>query len=170
MQYRPGEPTDIPHIQAVESAAGELFRSVAMDQIAEDRPPERRLLRHMINKGQLWVAIVDSLVVGYAMVIPVGSEAHLDQVSVDPTFGRRGIGTSLVQLACEWAEQRGCEYMTLFTYADVPWNQPYYRKLGFTELDPNHLSPEVSGLWQRESASDLHNWHRVVMELQLARR
>ena len=31
---------------------------------------------------------------------------------------------------------RGHERMTLRTYADVPWNAPFYARVGFVETEP----------------------------------
>jgi len=48
----------------------------------------------------------------------------------------RGIGTALVQAACEEARWAGHRSLTLCTFRDVAWNGPFYRRLGFVE-DPD---------------------------------
>lgn len=167
---RLGQPADIDAIRAVELAAGELFRSVGMDQIADDAPPDRRLLRRHIENKQLWVALVANQVAGYCMALPLDANAHLDQISVDPQFGRRGLGAALVSKVVRWSQSIGAGHLSLFTYADVPWNAPYYRSLGFRAVDPSALGPATFELWRRESATDLHNWNRVVMQREITYR
>lgn len=36
----------------------------------------------------------------------------------------------------EEARHRGYEELTLRSYADVPWNAPFYARLGFVETEP----------------------------------
>lgn len=85
--------------------------------------------------GFLLVAEEDE-VVGFAHVLEVGG-AHLEQVSVRPRASRRGIGAALVTEALAEAERRGHPRVTLRTFADVPWNAPFYGRLGFVESEPD---------------------------------
>jgi GNAT superfamily N-acetyltransferase len=62
--------------------------------------------------------------------------AHLEQLSVHPDHGRRGIGRALLRAACEWATAHGYPELTLATYRDVPWNGPFYASEGFVEVGP----------------------------------
>lgn len=74
--------------------------------------------------------------VGFAQVIEVDGWAHLEQVSVLPEFGRRGIGRRLVDAAAEAARERGYGQLTLRTFVDVPFNAPFYRTCGFVVTQP----------------------------------
>lgn len=42
----------------------------------------------------------------------------------------------LVRAAMSSAAERGHTKMTLRTYADVPWNAPFYASCGFVETSP----------------------------------
>lgn len=48
-----------------------------------------------------------------------------------PEHGRRGIGGALVGSVCDWARASGIASVTLTTYREIPWNEPFYRRLGF---------------------------------------
>jgi GNAT superfamily N-acetyltransferase len=72
--------------------------------------------------------------VGYARLEFVDGRAHLEGLAVRPSSMRRGIGTALVRAICDWARAAGHTELTLCTFADVPWNGPFYAKLGFVEL------------------------------------
>ena len=66
-------------------------------------------------------------------------EGLLDELAVTPAHGRRGVGRALVDEVLAWTAARGLPYVTLATFRDVPWNGPYYEKLGFeavTALTP----------------------------------
>lgn len=53
---------------------------------------------------------------------------------MQPDFGRRGIGRSLVEAALDAARGRGYSWMTLCTFAGVPFNAPFYAGCGFEEI------------------------------------
>ncbi|MCI1636174.1 MAG: GNAT family N-acetyltransferase [Bifidobacterium sp.] len=75
--------------------------------------------------------------VGFVHILEYSGIAHLEQLSVLPDFGRRGIGGRLVGVAEQMAKDRGYRELTLRTYADVPWNTQFYRGLGFEEEEPS---------------------------------
>lgn len=74
---------------------------------------------------------------GFVHVLEDADGTHLEQVSVLPDHGRRGIGRALVEAACVEARERGHRSITLRTYVDVPWNAPFYRSAGFAESEPS---------------------------------
>lgn len=63
--------------------------------------------------------------------------AELKRVFVRPEFQGRGIGTKLVSLLMEWAEELGYERMLLETGELLTESCAVYRKLGF-EVIPNY--------------------------------
>ena len=68
-------------------------------------------------------------------------EGHLDELAVVPAHGRRGVGRALVDEVLAWTAARGLPSVTLITFRDVPWNGPYYEKLGFEAVTA--LTPEL---------------------------
>ncbi|GEC74912.1 hypothetical protein GCM10010213_09700 [Microbacterium maritypicum] len=74
---------------------------------------------------------------GFVHVLEIDGHAHLEQLSVLPSFGRRGIGRQLVTAALAEARRRGHTDVTLRTYTDVPWNAPFYASCGFVESEPD---------------------------------
>ena len=75
-------------------------------------------------------------VVGFAHLLEQDGHAHLEQLSVLPRLGRRGLGRMLVSAVLREAGARGHREVTLRTYADVPWNAPFYTRCGFVETEP----------------------------------
>src|SRR4029079_7779158 len=89
--------------------------------------------------GRLWVALENDTAVGFAHgEVLEPRAAHLEELDVLPAHGRRGLGARLVQHACSWAARNGFDSVTLTTFREVPWNMPFYTRLGF-EIVPHSL-------------------------------
>jgi GNAT superfamily N-acetyltransferase len=112
--------------------------------------------------GRAWVAVDEAdVVVGFAIAKVVGGEGHLDELAVLPAFGRRGVGRALVDAVVRWTTAVGMDAVTLSTFRDVPFNAPFYERLGFHALDV--LTPELQGVVDEETAFGLDPSLRVVM-------
>lgn len=107
---------------------------------------------------------------GFALCARFGRRAHLEEVDVHPDHGRRGIGTALVQRVCEWAREQELVAVTLTTFREVPWNAPFYRRLGFEELPREQWDEELLSRVAREAEPGLDRDARLVMRLRLERR
>lgn len=164
---RPSSLHDIPELQAIEIDAGELFRQVDLDVVADDDPVHASVLARHVRVGTAWTAELHAVVVGYALASVVDDEAHLDQVSVRREAGRRGIGRLLVDEVCQWAVAQGHEAVTLTTFAEVPWNGPYYERLGFSELPADRCGPELTAIRRREREAGIELSARIAMRLEL---
>ena len=95
------------------------------------------------------------------------SGPHVEQVSVDPAHAGQRIGAAPLLSAEAWAGARGFHSLTLTTYCDVPWNGPYYSRLGWTVLEPFQHGPELRALRERECGQGLEVWPRQAMIKQL---
>ena len=104
--------------------------------------------------------------IGFAHVLLIEEHAHLEQLSVLPSHTRRGHGRSLVVAAKREAAALGCASITLRTFADVPWNAPFYERCGFVESPP--LTPFERELVRVEDGIGLTGLgRRVQMACQL---
>lgn len=160
-------PADIPAIQAIEIAAGRLFAEIGMHDVAEDGAHETAVVMRYISAGRAWAAESDGRVCGYALADVMDGAAHLEQVTVDPEWGRRGIGRRLIEAVVGWAKADGRSALTLLTFRDVPWNGPYYARLGFAELPDDRLGPELAALRRHEADLGLDIDARGAMVLRL---
>lgn len=155
--------TDHEALASIEAAADAVFGETGWDA-----PPSGA--SRLDDPGFILVASESQGgdAVGFAHVIEHEGGAHLEQVSVAPEFGQRGHGRELVCAAIAQAAQRGHSRMTLRTFADVPWNAPFYASLGFREAPtPDELFHEQ--LAAIEAALGLEAFgRRVHMELPLA--
>jgi len=158
---RAARPHEYALLRAIERRAGELFREIGMPEIADDEPPSAD---HLASGAALYVATDDAdQPVGYALVDLVDGHAHLEQISVVPEHGRRGIGQALVQAVADWARARGDREVTLTTFRDVAFNAPFYARHGFVVLNDEDLTEGLRAVVAKEAADGLDTTARVVM-------
>jgi GNAT superfamily N-acetyltransferase len=104
--------------------------------------------------------------VAFVQLDEVDGLAHVSELAVIPRWMGQGIGTALLDRACAWAADKGYRAITLTTYADVPWNAPFYAKRGFVEID--ELGPGLTAIRTRERELGLDDvGRRVVMRRDL---
>ncbi|MGE9695465.1 GNAT family N-acetyltransferase [Streptomyces sp. CH6] len=164
MTIRAARPADLPLLQLVEVAAGAPFREIGMPEIADDDPPPLTTLEHHRERGLAWVSTLpDDSPVAYLIADRVEGYLHIEQVSVDPAHARQGLGRALIAHAAAHARAEGARALTLTTFAEVPWNAPYYARLGFEEYPASELPPGLREIRAREAAAGLDRWPRTVM-------
>lgn len=161
--------SDIDLMQEIERAAGSLFAGIGMDDVAAHPPLEHNVLAAYVRNRRAWVAEIDRQPRGYAIADVVDGCGHLEQVSVDPQYGRRGLGRALIQAVADWARAEGLPALTLLTFRDVPWNGPYYASLGFQEIPGTELAPELRAVRNHECDLGLDPTARIAMSLNLLR-
>ena len=138
---RPAEPADLHALARIEDAGDALF---AQRFGPVDWPPATSGEERAAEPGFLLVAVADDgAVVGFAHLLDLAGRWHLEQIAVDPAHGRRGVGATLLTAVHAEVALRGGTEVTLMTYADVPWNGPWYARHGYAVLAsvPEHLRP-----------------------------
>ncbi|MEU3625907.1 GNAT family N-acetyltransferase [Amycolatopsis coloradensis] len=154
---------DLPVLQDIERAAGEPFRALGMAAIADDDPPSIEDLAAYRSAGRAWVLDDGDGPLAYLLAEVVDGYGHIEQVSVHPDHARRGLGRQLIEHAGKWAAREGLAGLTLTTYTEVPWNAPYYARLGFVTLGEDDLTEGLRAIRSHEIACGLDAWPRVTM-------
>jgi len=126
---RPVRVDELALLPAVEAAADTLFAPFDRGAFPGPGTPED-------FAAALVVFVAGDPPVGLCRIDAVGDGAHLEQLSVHPDHGGRGIGRALLRAGIEWAAAQGYPELTLCTYRDVPWNGPFYASEGFVEVGP----------------------------------
>ncbi|MEU1915432.1 GNAT family N-acetyltransferase [Streptomyces massasporeus] len=164
MRIRLATRAELPALQDIERAAGAPFRDLGMPEIADDEPPALDILERYRRAGRCWVAVDEGdLPAAYLLAEPVDGALHIEQVSVHPRAARRGVGRALLAHAADRAREEGLTALTLTTFTDVPWNAPYYARLGFRPLPEADLTPGLRVIRATEAAHGLDRWPRVCM-------
>ena len=135
----------------MEIEAGQVFRTVGMAKVAED-VPQVSDLREMVEAERLWVTEVGSEVAGYISAELLDGNAHVAQVSVAPSYAGRALGRAMIEFVEDWGRASGCPATTLTTFRDVPWNGPYYLRLGYRVLSDKGIGPELARTMAHEAS------------------
>ena len=161
-------PDQIAQLPAVERRAAARFDDALAVRMVESVLP-LEVLAEAQHSDRLWVAALpDKRAVGFALVELAGTRVHLAELDVLPEYGRQGVGAGLLRTVEAWASSAGYEAITLTTYRDVPWNAPFYAKLGFTELEHDMLDERLLSVLEHEAALGLEPPARIVMIKRLA--
>jgi len=160
---------DIGFLAAIERAAAKLLIGHAPEAVLQETTGQD-VLEKAQRVGHLWVALAADAPVGFAHVeVLEPHAAHLEEIDVHPEHGRRGLGTKLVMHVCDWATGAGYEAVSLRTFRDVPWNMPFYARLGFTVVPDSALSSALRAVVDDERRRGLDPSRRVVMKRVCAR-
>jgi GNAT superfamily N-acetyltransferase len=159
---------DLPVLREIERRAGEAFREIGMAAVGDDEPLSLDELAVYQRGGRAWVATdEDDRPIAYVLVRNVDANAHIEQISVHPDQARHGIGAKLIETVASWAKDQHLVAMTLTTFADVPWNAPYYQRLGFSAIAEAEMTEGLRRIRHDEAARGLTAWPRLVMRRSL---
>jgi putative acetyltransferase len=155
--------SDLPLLSAIELAAATSLAGHAPASVLAETTSLAEL-EDAQQRGYLWVARADDVPVGFAHVKMLEPGiAHLQEIDVHPEHGRRGLGRRLVITVCRWAATNGYSSVTLTTFRDVPWNMPFYARLGFEEIPPEELSPAMLSVIENETRRGMDPRRRAAM-------
>lgn len=140
------------------------FIELGMSAVAHDDPPSLGVLEDYQRDGRAWVSTDRAdYPVAYLLTVVVDAAAHVQQVSVHPRHSGHRLGSALLDTAATWATRHHLESLTLTTFTEVPWNAPYYARLGFQALTDDELTDGLRRIRQEEAALGLDRWPRVAM-------
>jgi predicted N-acetyltransferase YhbS len=88
-------------------------------------------------------------------------------MSVAETFQGHGVGRALLKAVIEWATAHHLAALTLTTFRDVPWNAPFYNRLGFKVLSAPRLDTRLATLLRKEAEGGFAESTRCAMRLSL---
>jgi GNAT superfamily N-acetyltransferase len=146
-EVRRALPADLEHLPAIDLRAESLFRVAGMDL------PDLPFPLDALHESRA-VFVAGNPPVGFVQVDEIDGNAHVQELAVLPSHMRQGLGSALLDAACEWARTTGYAAITLTTYAEVAWNAPFYEARGFVEL--TDLTPELVEIrdWERDVGLD----------------
>lgn len=137
---RVAETDDWPQLPGIEAASDRLvepFGYWPLPELAPEPAPPGRV-----------AFVTGRPPVGFILVDPVDGASHVAQLSVHPAHGRQGIGTRLLERAWDRGRAMGHRRITLTTYSAIPFNAPWYHRLGFREIAPD--GPQLAAIVERE--------------------
>jgi len=170
MTIRPARPADLARLPGIEARAAARFAGVGLARAAELPLQTLAELEAATREGRLLVAAdADDAPIGFAVLALLDDDdAHLQEVDVEPDHAGRGLGRALIAAAASWSARRGRRRLTLTTYRDVPFNAPFYERVGFAVLAETELTPALAALRERERQNGVEVAPRVAMAFSLA--
>lgn len=163
LRIRKADAQDLDQIAPIEAAAAALFPPGRIPDAQETTPLQE--LQEAAGEGLLWVAEVGEELVGFCIAWLEDDRLHLEEVDVLPRFGGRGIGRALIDAVIAEARHRKLAEVTLTTFADLAWNGPFYRRLGFREFKHNELPHALAAILEEERRSGMTQ--RIAMRLEV---
>ncbi|WP_368771060.1 GNAT family N-acetyltransferase [Enterobacter cloacae] len=163
---RPTRPGDVTALPAIEHAAGERFRDYPeLAWLAEGDVISAEQHLGYAERGLSWLALANELPVGFILAEMHVSSLFIVELSVHLDWQGKGIGRRLIACVADQARKRGLASLTLTTFRDVPWNAPFYARLGFEMITT--LTPELREKREEETAHGLAYDARCAMRLPL---
>ena len=165
MAYRieRGRASQAAQLQQIELAAGARFRDVGMADIADHDPTSTAVFEDRAAAGQLLVAHDDAgAIAGFLIWSAKDGMAYIEEVAVHTVNAGHRVGVQLIDRLAQDARGR-FPAITLSTFRDVPWNGPYYAKLGFEEFPYDQAGPDHAQSWQDQADNGLDMSRRLFM-------
>lgn len=120
--YRTIDETDLEHVLEIEN-------------MAHTHPWTRgNFIDSMAAEYQCWLAEYGGRLTGYVITLVAAGEAHLLNLSVAPSWQRRGIGTELTAFAVALARRQGAAKIFLEVRPSNAAARALYARAGFIEV------------------------------------
>ena len=98
---------------------------------------------------------------------PLDDALFIVEIAVHQAWQGRGIGRMMLEQVIETARQAAYPAVTLTTFRDVPWNAPFYTRLGFSMLSELRLPAGLAAKRELETEHGLPPETRCAMRLAL---
>ena len=163
---------DLPAVRRVETSAATVFAGTHMDFAVNDAPNAAADLLAAIDRGLMWVAVDEregaNEVVGFLFGEACAEGLYLRELAVAAPHQQRGHGAALMTTGIAAARRRGDRLVLLTTDRTLPWNAPFYTRLGFTVVEGDAIPAETKRRLARQYAAGFDPAHRCAMVMGLA--
>ena len=132
LAIRLAKPVELEVLPVIEIKAATLISDNDLPPHLKNTPTSIESFQLACSESRLWVAEKDSTVVGFLLASFHNPYFHIDEIDVDPEYGRQGIGREMMTVVLTQAKDLGYEQASLTTFVHIPWNAPFYQSLGFS--------------------------------------
>lgn len=145
-------PEDAPLLPAIETSAAQAFRMFdELSWLAESPPMSIEHHRKLIALSTCWVALdVGHRPQGFLSAEHSGNDLHIHELSVIQSMQGQGIGRNLIEAAKDYARSSRLGFVTLTTFKNVPWNAPFYARMGFHIIASTDLDQSLAAILSEE--------------------
>lgn len=165
---RPSTIADTTLLPAIEQDAGQRFRDIPeLAWIADGPIIPVEIHQQFVRQEMSWIALADNRPVGFLLAEAQEKTLFIVEISLHRAWQGKGLGRKLMTYMQEWASQRHFSELTLTTFRDVPWNAPWYARMGFEMLPEVSLSAMLRQKLMQEVAHGMAYESRCAMRLML---
>jgi ribosomal protein S18 acetylase RimI-like enzyme len=174
LSIRLARPEELSHAVAIDESTTSMFTGagLALADLDEQHPfvrAERARWAASLARSELWFAVLGEQRVGFVALGEVDGHAYLDQLTVAPEHGRRGIGRALLAHAYAVSRARSAPDLDLTTYDHIAWNRPFYERAGFRVLAESAQGPELRAILAEQRAALPAPERRIAMRRPLGK-
>ena len=148
IRLRPYTGAEIEELRKIERAA--YRRYLSMENFTEIAAAPTTAPENF-ETGTTTFAEADGRPVGYVIVQPLDDMLYIASLVVHDSMSGRGIGRALLRWAEHQAGALGASEICLATFRAPSWNAPWYRKLGYVEIQEDKIGPELQTVLDRHS-------------------
>lgn len=145
-------PEDAQLLPAIETSAAQAFRMIAELRWLAESPP-MSIARHsqLIALSTCWVALdAENRPQGFLSAEHHGNDLHIYELSVMQSVQGQGTGRRLIEAAMDYARSTRHSFVTLTTFTNVPWNAPFYSRMGFQTKATKDLDQRLAAILSEE--------------------
>jgi GNAT superfamily N-acetyltransferase len=167
-EIRPARQEEFVLLADVERNAAQRFAEIpGLADLADDDPNSLDIIASAAHCGAVFVAVHEASIVGFLIAGFLDRTVYIFELAVHRSHGRRGLGRGLVEEACRLARQEHLTGVTLSTFIDVPWNGPFYRRIGFRYMRRDEWTPGLYLVHERETVKGLPMDRRSFMRKEI---
>ncbi|WP_229749548.1 GNAT family N-acetyltransferase [Flexivirga endophytica] len=154
---------EIGELPALEVESYLSYADIGMSEVAVGNEPDVGFLSDAFYADNIRIALCDTDIAGFIEYRTLDETLYIAGVNVRPRFLGHRIGALLLEAAAELATARGLHRLSLTTFQDVPWNAPYYERLGWRTLAEEETSAGLLAIRARQRDAGYERWPRTTM-------
>jgi len=163
-EIRLARAADLPCLPDLEMAAAQRFLSSLHPDAAQGYPISVALHQTWLAHDGVWIAATaQGELAGFAAWVPLAMDMYVVELDVHPVHARRRVGAQLLDALSALGGRLGFGRLVLRTFRDVPWNAPYYQRLGFEALNEREEHPELTSVRRHEASVGLDSGQRSTL-------
>ena len=164
---RLAEPNDIPRITEIEISASQKFLTLENAPHCANCTVPIEQLAAACSQNLLWVIEDEAKSAGFLCAFEVDRCLHIEELSVSMDHQGKGLGKKLLNHVMKFAREHNYSAITLTTDKDIPWNGPFYQRMGFRILVDQEQLPKVYAVLEEDHSKYHDPETRVAMIYEL---
>lgn len=149
VSHRLALPEDLDLLETIEQSAFQKFKDYL--NIDEDgyTLPKSRLLKSL-EENLLWILQEGETPIGFLCGIFLDGHPHIEEISIASPHQGRGLGRQFINDFLAWSKSENYPCVSLTTDSLIPWNAPFYSRLGFNEVSVENCRDELRATLLRD--------------------